>query len=166
MKKYPYELAEFLYLLIEKRILKIEILKQLKSEIESYTEFFITTPEVQQKTIAVFNTIKFDSAITELPTYYYVNKDNTYIAIIIQKQQYASGFQPMVYFCIPIICFSNGKEILGYTSTEKETDLKYCIDIKNSNNILDLFKVLAIASKSHQYDVIEILKVLEKGLKQ
>ena len=165
-EKYPYELAEFLYLLLQKDILKIDNLNQLKDEIKNYNEFLITAPEVKQKKATVINKLKFDSAVTELPTYYYLNKDSTYIEIIIQKQQYASGFQPMVYFCIPTICFSNGREMLGWTSKEKEIDFKYCIDTKNSNNILDLFKVLAMASQSHQHDVIKILHVLEQGLQQ
>ena len=162
-EKYPYELSEFLYKLIKKGVLKIEIISKLKEEIKNYNEFLIKPPKIKPNNITVINKLKFNSAITELPTYYYKNKDETYIETIIQKQQYASGFQSMVYFCIPILCFSNGKEIIGYSSKEKEMNLKYCINNKNSNNILDLFKILSMASENHKIDVIAILEVLEQG---
>ena len=162
-EKYPYELSEFLYKLIEKDILKDATISNLKKEIQNYNQFLIKPPKIVQKNVTVINKLKFNSAVTELPTYYYKNKDETYIETVIQKQQYASGFQSMVYFCIPILCFSNGKEMIGYSSKEKEMNLKYCINSKNSNNILSLFKVLSMASENHKFDVIEILKVLEKG---
>ena len=159
-EKYPYELAEFLYLLIENRVLTIETFTQLKNEIKDYDKFLVTTPQVSQKDQITINGLKFNSAITKLPTYYYLNKDNTYIEVIIQKQQYAPSFQSMVYFCIPIMCFSNGQEMLGYTSKEKDIFLRYVMNIKN---VLNLFRTLAMAGENHQKDVIEILRVLEKG---
>ena len=127
------------------------------NEIKEYSEFLTNTPEVKQKNIIKINELDFHSAITQLPTYYYKNKDSTYIEAIVKKQQYASGFQTMVYFCIPILCFSNGEEMIGCTSKDKELKLKYFVNEETSNNILCLFKVLAMASKNHQYDVIQIL---------
>ncbi len=164
-EKYPYELSEFLYLLIKENILKAGVLDSLKSEIEGYNEFLSRTPKVQPQDKVVFNKLIFDSTITELAGYYFENEDKTYIEIIVQKQQYASGFQPMIYFCIPIVCFSNGKEALGWTSKEKPIHFKYCINTGNFENILNLFKTLAMASKGHQHDIIEILKALKRGLK-
>ncbi len=165
-EKYPYELAEFLYTLIKNKVLNITDFNRLKNEVESYKEYLTVTPKVQKThTGIVFNKLCFNSAITELPTYYYKNIDKTYIEAIIQKQQYASGFQPMIYFCIPIGCFFNGQSVLGWTSKEKPMDLKYIINKNCADNILNLFKVLAMASKSHQYDIIEILKAIKRGLK-
>ena len=42
-------------------------------------------------------------------------------------------------------------------------NLKYCIDDKNSHNILGLFKILSMAGENHRMDVIAILEVLEKN---
>ncbi|MBC6415104.1 MAG: R.Pab1 family restriction endonuclease [Bdellovibrionales bacterium] len=80
---------------------------------------------------------------------------------IIQKQQYASGFQPMIYFYIPILCFSNGKKIMGYSSKEKTMNIKYNLQ---PENVLNLVKVFSMASKVHHYDIKQILKVLLKNI--
>jgi len=42
--------------------------------------------------------------------------DETQIEVSIQKQQYASGVQPMVYFCIPLRAFKNSLDLLGKSS--------------------------------------------------
>ena len=149
-KKYPYELSEYLYQFIKKKLILIETIKQIQSEIENYNEFLSSTPKVQLQKEIKFNNFSFNSAVTQLPTYYYSNKDGTYIEIIIQKQQYASGFQPMVYFCIPVLCFSNGKEVIGYSSKEKKIKLKYSLQV---DSVLNLFRIFSMASEKHQYDV-------------
>ena len=165
-EKYPYELAEFLYWLVKAGICEITTFNSLKSEIESYKEYLTATPTVNKiHTDIVFNKLQFSSAITKLPTYYYENRDKTYVEAIIQKQQYASGFQPMIYFCIPIGCFLNGSSAIGWNSKEKSINLKYIVKKSSLDSILNLFKVLAMASKNHQYDVIEILKVLKREIK-
>ena len=65
----------------------------------------------------------------------------------------------MLYFCIPILCFSNGKEVIGYSSEEKKIHLKYNLQ---PDSVLNLFKVFSMASKAHHYDIKEILKLLLK----
>ena len=165
-EKYPYELAEFLYILVKNEICQITGFNNLKKEIESYKEYLTTTPKVTKTPDGImFNKLQFNSAITKLPTYYYENRDKSYIEAIIQKQQYASGFQPMIYFCIPIGCFFNGKSTIGYNSKEKSMSLKYIVKKSNLDSILNLFKVLAMASKNHQHDIMEIFKILKRGLK-
>ena len=163
-EKRPYELAEFLYILLKEKVLDVAILDSLQKELESYNEFIVSTPKVRQKGETEINSLLFDSAVTEFPTYIYHNKDGTYIEAIVQKRQYAFGFQPMVYFCIPLLCFANGKEALGHNSQDKSLSLQYYINTENSDNILVLFKILAMASQSHQNDIVQILKVLKKGL--
>lgn len=165
IEKCPYELSEFLYVLVKNKLLEFKDIGQLKKEIENYDEFLNKTPKIKQQSTVQINKLSFHSAITELVTYYYTNKDKTYIEIVTQKQQYASGFQAMVYFCIPITCFSNGSDVIKYTSKEKFINLVYCIDRDNSENIINLFKILAMAGQNHKRDVISILQALERGLK-
>ena len=69
----------------------------------------------------------------------------------------------MIYFCIPIKAFFNGKQLIGWTSTEKPVDLEYYIDKHNVQNILNIFKALAMASPDHKQDVLTILNVLERN---
>ncbi len=60
--------------------------------------------------------------------------------------------------------FLNGREMTGFSAREKEIPLIYRIDSKNAKNMPRLLKILAMASPSHQYDAMEILKSLERGL--
>ena len=162
-EKYPYELSEFLYCLIKNKALDIKYFKNFQFEIKGYRQFLLSKSEVKQKSKIRMNGLFLDSAITKLPTFYYLNKDKTFSEIVIQKQQYAAGFQAMVYFCIPTQSFSNSQEILGWTSKEKNIKLKYIIDEGKTEIILNLFKILAMASENHRQDAVRILKVLEKG---
>ena len=84
-KKYPYELSEYLYQFIKKKLILADHVKQVQSEIENYNEFLSSTPKVKLQKKMKCNNLSFDSAVTQLPTYYYFNKDRTYIEIIIQK---------------------------------------------------------------------------------
>jgi len=158
-QKYPYELSEYLYQFVKKHLSYWNQVKQIQSEIENYHEFLSSKPKVDLQKEITFNSLDFDSAVTKLPTYYYSNKDSTYVEIIIQKQQYASGFQPMVYFCIPLLCFSNGKEMIGHSSKEKQIELIYHFKFEN---VLNLFRVFAMVSQIHHDDTKKILKVLLK----
>ena len=163
-EKRPFELSEYLYHLIKNGVLPPETIKTLKQEAGKYHQFFPARPEVMPKPKAEINGLSFDCAVTELPAYYYLNPDGTFSEIVIQKQQYAAGFQAMVYFCIPIERFLNGREMIGFSSKEKAIPLIYRIDSKNAENAPQLLKILAMSSPGHQYDVMEILKSLERGL--
>jgi len=87
--------------------------------------------------------------------------DKTQIEISIQKQQYASGTQPMVYFCIPLTSFENGKTLYGKPSTN-EDNLIYIISENNIDVLFDLLKIFAMCSKRHNFDIKEILTILLK----
>jgi hypothetical protein len=87
--------------------------------------------------------------------------DNTQIEISIQKQQYASGVQPMVYFCIPIKSFQNYKTILGRPSKPGD-ELVYIINNKNASVLFYMIKIFAMCSERHHFDIVEIIKILIK----
>ena len=78
----------------------------------------------------------------------------------IQKQQYAAGVQPMIYFAIPLRSFENSKDFNGRSSKQGD-ELIYILDKKNIDVLLSLFKVFGTASPAHNYDIKEILKVFD-----
>ena len=78
--------------------------ENLFNEIGGYKSFIdekaITVEHHSQITI---NGINFEETSIKLPTLFMIETlDETQIEVSIQKQQYASGVQPMVYFCIPL----------------------------------------------------------------
>ena len=85
--------------------------------------------------------------------------DETQIEISIQKQQYATGVQPMVYFCISLRAFKNSKELFGKSSVSGDK-LIYIINKTNVLNLVFLMKVFGMASKRHNHDVVKILEIL------
>ena len=164
-KKYPYELSEFLWILTKEKILNVKVLQKLQNEIQKYNDFFNTPPAIDTIGSVIINSLEFIKSWTKLPTYCHNHIDGTWTEIIMQKQQYGSGVQSMIYFCIPIKSFANGNQIIGYTSAEKQMDLKYYIDKYNVQNILNVFKALAMASPEHKQDVLTILTVLERNVR-
>ena len=85
--------------------------------------------------------------------------DETQIEISIQKQQYASGVQPMVYFCIPLKSFKNSAELIGKSSVAGDK-LIYVINKNNVLNFVFMLKVFGMASNRHNYDIVKILETL------
>jgi len=85
--------------------------------------------------------------------------DRTQIEVSIQKQQYASGVQPMVYFCIPLRTFNNSSDLLGKSSVSGDK-LVYVINKTNVLNLIFMMKVFGMASKRHNHDVVKILETL------
>lgn len=104
------------------------------------------------------NGLKFEETSIKLPTLFMITFDKTHIEVSIEKQQYASGIQPMVYFCIPFASFRNFEELLGKSSTSSHK-LIYAINTDNVKNIILLMKVFGMASKRHNQDIIRILKI-------
>ena len=81
------------------------------------------------------------------------------IEIMISKQQYATGVQPMLYFVVPMTSFENSNRIVGYTSSETPVGFLR-LDNSNKDVIKKLFICFAMCSTSHNHDVKEILKVI------
>ncbi len=161
--KYPYELSELLYSLMTLNLITKKQLIDLVTEIKKYNDFIGNKKIKISKNLTsiCIEGISFNETSIELPTLFFKENDNTQIEISIQKQQYATGVQPMVYFCIPITSFQNYKNFIGKESKNGD-ELIYSIDNNNCNVLIDLFKVFGLCSKSHKHDVIEILKKLSK----
>lgn len=159
--KYPYELSEIFWTAIELNLISKEEVKCLLGEIQKYTHF------IDEKSISVehhsklsINGVNFEETSIKLPTLFMVETlDETQIEVSIQKQQYASGVQPMVYFCIPLKSFTNSSDLLGKSSVSGDK-LRYVISKSNVKNLSNLMKVFGMASKRHNHDIIQIIRTL------
>jgi len=159
--KYPYELSEIFYKAMELEFITKKEVENLLSEIKRYKSFIdekaITVERHSQITI---NGINFEETSIKLPTLFMIETlDETQIEVSIQKQQYASGVQPMVYFCIPLRAFKNSLDLLGKSSVSGDK-LVYVINKTNVLNLIFMMKVFGMASKRHNHDIVEILKIL------
>lgn len=162
-EKYPYELSEILYESVKCGLISVKELDSLLNEISSYKQFTDEKEIVVEKAVNLsMNGVEFKETSVKMPTLFMPqNSDGTVIEISIQKQQYASGVQPMIYFCIPFESFANWKDLDGKTSV-KDSSLKYVIKKENAETILNLFRVFGMASSRHKFDVEQILKTVKK----
>jgi len=159
--KYPYELSEIFYKTMELELITKKEVENLLNGIMNYKSFIdekaITVEHHSQITI---NGINFEETSIKLPTLFMIETlDKTQIEVSIQKQQYASGVQPMVYFCIPLKSFKNYSGLIGKSSVSGDK-LIYVISKTNVLNLVRMMKVFGMASKRHNHDIVEILKIL------
>jgi len=159
--KYPYELSEIFYKAMELEFITKKEVENLLSEIKRYKSFIdekaITIERHSQITI---NGINFEETSIKLPTLFMIETlDETQIEVSIQKQQYASGVQPMVYFCVPLKAFKYSSALLGKPSVSGDK-LVYVLNKTNVLNLIFMIKVFGMASKRHNHDIVEILKIL------
>jgi hypothetical protein len=159
--KYPYELSEIFYMAVELGLITKKGAEGLLNEVRSYRSFIDEKAiTVERHTQITINGINFEETSIKLPTLFMIETlDQTQIEVSIQKQQYASGVQPMVYFCIPLEAFKNSSGLLGRSSTSGD-NLIYVINKTNVLNLIFMIKVFGMASKRHNHDIVEILKIL------
>lgn len=165
-QKHPYELSEILFGMLEAGIIENSEITNLiediaNSKMSLQEEYSIKTEKVGEITI---DGIQFDQQIISLPTF--VLKDEPggpVIEVSIQKQQYATGVQPMLYVSIPLLCLKNGKQYVGKTAKDfAETPYGiFVINKENKNFILNTFRLFGICSQKHKHDVNEILKLIQ-----
>lgn len=161
--KYPYELSEMFYLAIKHKLIAKQTVTKLLNEIKNYSIF------IDQKAITVerhskitINGVNFEETSIKLPTLFMVETlDGTQIEVSIQKQQYATGIQPMIYFCIPFKSFDNYSILIGKSSVPSD-NLTYLITKSNVQNLVNLMRVFGMASKRHKHDIIQIIETLIK----
>lgn len=160
-KKYPYELSEIFYKAMALGLISKKEVENLRKEIADYTSFIdekVITVEHHSK--LTINGMNFEETSIKLPTLFMVETlDGTQIEVSIEKQQYASGVQPMVYFCVPLKAFKNYSDLYGKSSISGDK-LVYVISNANVLNLVYMMKVFGMASKRHNHDVVKILEVL------
>lgn len=160
-RKYPYELSEIFFKAMELEFISKKEVENLLKEIGGYRSFIdekaITVEHHSKLTI---NGMNFEETSIKLPTLFMVETlDETQIEVSIQKQQYASGVQPMIYFCIPLKAFKNSSDLHGKSSVSGDK-LVYVISKTNVLNLVYMMKVFGMASKRHNHDVVKILGTL------
>ncbi len=160
-KKYPYELPEIFYIAMQRNLITKKDVIGLLEEITKYKSFIEKKDiSVEHHTKLRLNGINFEETSIKLPTFFMVETpDNTQIEVSIQKQQYATGIQPMVYFCIPVPSFKNSASILGKSSKPGD-ELIYVIGKNNVVNFINLMRVFGMASKRHNHDITAIIQTL------
>lgn len=160
-EKYPYELSEIFFESFRLKLFTSNNIEELESQINLYKNFIDENPiSVEHKEEIILNNITFQETSIKLPTFFYFCSDGTQIEISIQKQQYATGVQPMIYFCIPFKCFKNANDLKNRSSVIGD-ELIYEINDENKENLILLFKIFGMASKRHKHDILEILKLLK-----
>lgn len=159
--KYPYELSEIFYNAMELEFITKKEAENLLNEIRNYKSFIDEKAiTVQHHSQITMNGINFEETSIKLPTLFMIETlDETQIEVSIEKQQYASGIQPMVYFCIPLKAFKNSLNLRGKSSVSGDK-LVYVISKTNVLNLVHIMKVFGMASKRHNHDIVQILKIL------
>lgn len=164
--KNPYELAEIFYQLCQIGFIKKNEIKNLINTIEKTNKFFKEKHEIHSEILkkTSFNNEDFYESIITLPTFNKKNKScDMIIQISIEKQQYATGVQPMLYLNIPIYEFENKDKIIGHTSQkEKYGILK--IDQEKSEVFKNIFICFGMCSDSHHHDILKILEKIYENL--
>lgn len=160
-KKYPYELSELVYESIRIGLISKDVINTIAKEIETYSDFIDKrTPEIEHPHTIAIHGVSFEETSIKLHALFMREpSDGSQIEIHVKQQQYASGVQPMVYFCVPITSFLGYENLIGRTSTSSEK-LIYKITEKNIGVLLDLVKIFAMCSVRHNTDIKKILAVL------
>jgi len=170
VEKHPYELSEFLVAMIEAGLVTendvsslIDEVAKAKTSLED--QFQIKTDLVGDY---VADGISFNRQNITLPTFIYCEKNNiSFVEISIQKQQYATGVQPMLYFSIPITSLTDCNNMIGKTAKQLGFEsTTFVIDEKNKGCLLNMFKFFGICSVKHKHDINEILKLIDEYAKE
>lgn len=83
------------------------------------------------------------------------------IEVSIQKQQYASSVQPMVYISIPVKSFE--ENAIGQMGDDFDS-FSYIINKGNVKFLLNTFIIFGMCSFRHNKDIINILNVIYNDL--
>ncbi len=161
-----YELSEYLYYLINFKVISANELEELKKEIESLEEDKLISRHPHcairrtHPISKIINKINFEVLKVEYPQLIYKFKKYEIIAeITIREKQKAIGVQPMLYFCFPITELLSRSPLIGRCAKKKEFAY-FKIDKNNSFIILEMVKIFGMLSLSHQYDTVKILDLI------
>ena len=165
--KLPYELSEIIYHMLERGLLSKKEVDELINFVENSDSFLDVQYEIKTKTVGSIDIggIRFMEETISLPTFVYEKEESgPVIEVSIQKQQYATGVQPMVYLSIPIICLKDGNSYIGRTCKglkDSEKTGSFLVNKTTKDYFTALFKVFGICSKKHNHDVGEILRIVK-----
>ena len=163
--KHPYELSEITYFMCKKNIITRKEILDIYNRIASIKTFLQDkySIEVKKEDSVILNDIKFLSSSTKLPTFITrPHGSNLLIEIMIQKQQYATGVQPMLYLIVPVNAFDNKEKIINHTSAETPNGI-ITFDASLKATVFDLLICFGMCSSAHNHDVLEIINVIMKN---
>ncbi len=161
--KHPYELSELLYEALRLDLIsKNEIIK-LEQEVKRFEDFFEDDFQINVLSLEEYNYngYNFSRGDITLPSFFFTKSHDLTIEVSIQKQQYATGVQPMVYISIPVKVFE--EEALGQRGDDFDF-FTYKINKNNVRFLIDTFIIFGMCSKRHNEDVINILEVIYDDL--
>ena len=164
--KHPYELAEIFYDLCNLGLITLDEVDDLISKIENMNisiqdDYSISSDVLENE---VISDIEFNKSVITLPTFIKTNDScAVIIEIITQKQQYASGVQPMLYLDIPVREFANSNDIVGRTSKITPYGVLN-VNVDKTSLIKDIFLCFGLCSASHKHDILEILKLIKQDV--
>ena len=164
-RKYPYELSEIMFYMCRNNVFKDGDVKDLIARIVSIDDFFKDRFSIKaiKQAPSQHNQVKFLTSSTSLPTFITrIEGSEMLIEIMIQKQQYATGIQPMLYLIVPVTAFDNSQDVVNHTSVATPYGVVSFGD-KNRNVIRALFTCFGMLSSDHKHDVIEILRIIQKN---
>ena len=165
-EKCLYELSEIMYYLCKNNIASKSEINDLIETIDNMHEFLQDSFSIKSEIVGsvIINGNDFYESVISLPTFNKVNNScDIIIQISIEKQQYATGVQPMLYVNIPVTEFDNEKLIIGNTSVDE----KYGILTINKDNfdvIKNIFICFGMCSSAHHHDILEILKIIRDNI--
>lgn len=163
-KKYLYELSEIVWKLCEIDFISKKQIEKLQKEIASYAMFLQENFQIQMRPAGTetINGMKSDRSEISLPTFTFDAevKNEIYTEISIQKQQYATGVQPMLYVIIPVQAFDNAKDIVGNNSSKIPLGYYTIASKEKAEIFLKILSYFGFCSEKHQHDVLEILKII------
>ena len=167
--KYLYELSEIVWKLSEVNLISKKQIENLISEVDSYAMFLQENFQIQMKktgTERINNIVAVRHEI-QLPTFTFDSetKNEIFTEISIQKQQYATGVQPMLYVIIPAAAFDNADKIIGQDSSETPYGFYTIATKEKAGYFLKIFSYFGLCSERHQHDVLEILKIIRDNAK-
>ena len=164
-RKYPYELSEIMFYMCKRGDFSHAEVEHLIARIADIKDFMKDKFSVKSKKEEplALNNVDFLTSSTTLPTFITeVEASQMLIEIMIQKQQYATGIQPMLYLIIPVDAFDNSEEVIDHTSVATPFGIVH-FDAENKCVISTLFVCFGMLSSAHNHDVLEILKVIIKN---
>ncbi len=161
-----YELSEYLYYLVDFKIISLKEIKELLQKVKNITcsnlisehnHCLIKRTHPKEENI---NNINFEILKVEYPQLIHrFEKYEIITEITIREKQRAVGVQPMFYFCFPITELKSEETLIGRCAYTKEF-ANFIIDKNNAFIIVEMIKIFWMLSPSHQYDIIQILKLI------
>lgn len=162
--KYAYELSEIVYYAYQHGLITATEVWQCYNDIKK-----VSLSNTFEEIAAIQRTNPKERIINGLPFYemevsypLFVHRFGQYeifAEIMIREKQKAVGTQAMLYVCIPLTSLMFSENPIGRTLEQKEC-AEWHIGKNEAELALELFRVFGMLSPKHQYDVLEILKML------